>query len=280
MRRLCLIIFISAGLASGMFAQTFHMPKPSPTITVNQEFSTSFIKLTYSRPAARGRFIFGHLIPFGQVWRTGANQATQITFGEEVYVAGQALPAGTYALYTIPGLEQWKIIFNKEVHNWGAVGYDKSKNVVAVTVPVQHHKKTQESLRISLEDLTNNSALLNIAWANVSVEVPIAADNNVRILTYLDKALKGGKPPYSQAINYYLTTDQRLDDALLYSKLAIRKNPEAWYLYWMKAQVLQKLGQHKKAVAAAKKAYEITKKDQPAFVHEFKEHYLHMKAQK
>src|SRR5699024_10361980 len=154
MKPLFLTLFLSFGLIFGMQAQEFHMPAPSPSVTVHQDFSTSSIKLEYSRPAVRGRTIFGVLMPYGEVWRTGANSATKITFGEEITLAEKKVEAGTYALYTIPGKKKWTVILNKGTDNWGAAGYDSKENVLKVSVPVEHLNELQESLRISIENIT------------------------------------------------------------------------------------------------------------------------------
>ncbi len=255
-------------------AQDFHMPQASPTVTVNQGFSTSFIKIKYSRPSMRGRVIFGDLLPYGKLWRTGANEATTLTFGEDVILDGHPLEAGTYALYTVPGKTEWKIILNKGVDNWGPSGFAKSANVAAFSVPVHHLARPQETFRISIEDMTNNSCSIVLAWADVSVRVPVKADNNARIMAYLDKALKGDKPPYAQAAGYYLSTGQKLEDALKYANEAIEQNPKAFYLYWLQARVYQKLGQHEKAVEAAKVAAE--KAENTPFAVEYSVHYQDM----
>ncbi len=270
------IIFIG-GVIFGAQAQEFHMPQSSPTVTVNQGFSTSFIKLKYSRPSVKGRDIFGSLIPFGKVWRTGANASAKITFGEEVHIGEKALAAGTYSLYTIPGEENWVVIFNKELKNWGAAGYEKSKDALRVAVPVQHIDRTQETFRISIENITKNAANLVFVWDNTRVSVPFQSFNKEEILAYLKTALQGENPPYGDAAQYYYAINYKIYKALGYIKLAIKKNPEAYYLYSDKAQILEKLGRHKEAVKAAKKAADMAKKH-PAFYYEYQKKYEDLKS--
>lgn len=274
MKRLFLVALLSGGFALCANAQEFHMPKPSPTVTVDQGFSTSFIKLNYSRPSVRGRVIFGDLIPYGKVWRTGANAATKVTFGEDVSIDGHLIKAGEYALYTIPGKEEWKIILNKGVSNWGAEGFSDKDDVLKFDVPVEHLDKVQQSFRISVENLTDNSCDIVLAWADVSVSVPVKTDNNERILSYLDKALKGDKPPYAQAASYYLATNQHMEKALEYEKLAIKENPKAYYLHWHLAEIYQKLGKHDDAVKSARTASELAKGT--AFADEYTRDYQNM----
>lgn len=279
MKHFLIIILLMSGIFLGANAQEFHMPKPSPTVSVDQGFSTSFIKLKYSRPSVKDRVIFGQLIPYGKIWRTGANEATKITFGEDVSLSGHPIKAGTYELYTIPGKQEWKIILNSKSDNWGAAGYDKKENTLSFSVPVKHLNTPQESFLISIEDLINNSCNIVLSWADVSVSFPVKADNNERILSHLDQALKGEKPPYAQAAGYYLSTNQKLDNALKYASLAIKGNPKAYYLYWLQARIYQKLGKHQEAVDAAKKAAELAK-DHPAFAYEYEHHYQDMLKQK
>jgi len=274
MKRLFFVVLFFAGIPFFANAQDFHMPQPSPAITVDQAFSTSFIKLKYSRPSVKGRTIFGDLLPYGELWRTGANQATKITFGEDVSLAGHPIKAGTYALYTIPNKKEWKIMLNTGVKNWGPSGFEQEDNVVAFEAPVHRLKKPQETFLISIEDITNNSCNIVLSWEKTSIRIPVKADNNERILSYLDQQLSGDKPPYAQAAGYYLSTSQKLDDALKYAGLAIEANPKAYYLYWLQARIYQKLGQHKKAVEAAKISAEKAKGT--AFEVEYKQHYKDM----
>jgi len=237
-------------------AQDFKMPAPSPTTTISQDFSTSKIEITYSRPAIRGRVIFGELVPYGKVWRTGANSATKLTFGEEVSLAGKSLKAGTYALYTIPTEKEWKVIINTGVSNWGVSGFDDKDDVIAFSVPVQKAPETVQSFTISIDNITINSADITMAWENTKVVIPVKTNNNDRIVQYLEKELQGKKPPFQQAANYYLETSQQLDKAATYADKAIDANPDAFYLHWLKARILDKQGKHEEAISAAKKAAE------------------------
>lgn len=253
MKRLFSTLMLSA-VVVGAVAQDFKMPAPSPTTTVKQEFSTSFIELIYSRPAMRGRKIFGDLVPYGKVWRTGANAATKISFGEEVSVGGQKVPAGTYSLYTIPGEKEWKIIINKNTGNWGATGFDDKDDIATFTVPTHKISETIQSFSISVNNITLNSCDILLLWENTAVMFQVKADNDKAITEYLDKQLQGDKPPYQQAANYYLETNKNLDQAVAYADKAIEANKDAFYLYWLKARILAKQGKKADAIAAAKMA--------------------------
>lgn len=272
------VVFLIIGLfAIPAAAQDFHMPAASPHVSIDQSFSTSFIKLDYSRPAKRGRTVFGDLIPYGEVWRTGANSTTKITFGEDLRVGGEKVAAGTYAFYTVPGKESWKVILNKGVDNWGADGFDDRENVMAIEVPVKTLRVPQESFSLTLEEVSKNEAVLRLAWDKSEIDVPIKAANDERIMAHLKEQLKGENPPYLQAAGYYLETNRKLDAALEYIDAAMKSNPQ-YYMYWTKAQILEKLGRHEEALKAAKKGADIAKENHPAFAYEYERNYERLKA--
>jgi hypothetical protein len=254
MKKISFAIAMGLLVATSSFAQEFKMPAPSPSATISQDFSTSKIDISYSRPSMKGRKIFGDIVPFGQEWRTGANGATKITFGEEVFIAGQPLKAGTYSLYTIPGRENWEVIFNNSTENWGLSGYDKSKNVLSVKVGSLQTNETTETFSISVENITKNSCDIVLNWENTRVTIPVKADNEGRIEDYVKTSLKSENPPYMVAARYYLEQGRNLDEALVYADKALQANPKGFYIHWMKAQILSKQGRKKEAIAEAKKA--------------------------
>lgn len=269
-------LLLSGVLSFSMQAQNFHMPAASPSVHINQEFSTSQIELKYSRPAVNDRSIFGDMIPYGEVWRTGANQVTKITFGEKVSFGGQMVEAGTYALYTIPGEKEWEVILNMGLDNWGADGYSAKEDVTRIKVPAHKTKEMQESFSLNLENVGKDSAELVLAWENTKISIPVKADNHQRIMGYLDKKMEGDNPPYFQAASYYLSTNEKLETAYIYVQKAIDENPKAYYMYWAQAQILEKLGKNKKAIASAKKAAQLAKDNSPTFAYEYQNKYEKM----
>lgn len=275
MKRFLFSGLLIAGITLSASAQDFHMPKPSPTTSVNQEFSTSSIQLDYSRPSMKGRTIFGHVVPFGEVWRTGANSATKITFGEDVVINGEKIKKGEYALYTIPEKDKWSIILNAGVGNWGASGFTDKDDVLKFEVPAKKSKESQESFQIGVENITMTTCDIVLTWANTKVSFEVTADNNERILAHLEKELKGKKPSYATAAGYYLRTDQKLEEAAKYYQMAIKESPKAYYLNWHLAQVYQKLGKHDEAVIEAQKSAE--KAQGGAYANEYQQHYEDMK---
>lgn len=259
MKKVFIYICSALLLSSGVFAQDFKMPAASPSAKVSQQFSISNIDIEYSRPSKKGRTIFGDLVPYNKIWRTGANANTKITFGEDVIFGGQRIPAGTYSLYTIPARDKWTVILNKGLENWGLTGYNHDEDIAKVDVKPVTLNTPLETFTIDLGDFSGNDANLNIMWDNVKVAVKITADNKEQILAHLEKELKGSKPPYQQAANYYLEQNYKLDEALVYADKAIETNKEAFWLHWMKAKIYAKMGKKTEAIASAQKAADLSK---------------------
>ncbi|RPI69730.1 MAG: DUF2911 domain-containing protein [Ignavibacteriae bacterium] len=244
---------------TSLTAQELKLPALSPTSTITQEFSTSKIEITYSRPSMRGRKVFGDLVPFGSVWRTGANAATKITFGEEVEIGGTKIPAGSYSFYSIPGQNEWEIIINKNTGNWGAMGYDTKDDVVRVKVKSTTLSQATETFTMWVSNITFSSCSIDLAWENTMVSVPVKANNQERLSANIDKAINNPNIPYQQAATYYFETNQQLDKALDYATKAADKNPKAYWLFMLKARIAAKLGNKAVATEAANKTIEVAK---------------------
>lgn len=256
----CIISLMTAALFStAMYAQEFKMPSPSTFTSINQQFSISTIEIEYSRPSMKGRKVFGDMIPYGKLWRTGANANTKITFGEDVMIEGKHLPAGKYSIYTIPNKGSWEIIFNKGLENWGNSGYNEAEDAIRVQVKPMKAKSPIETFSIDVNNITNNAATISLSWENTIVPIKVVANNHDKIVAYLDKELKGEKPPYQQAANYYLEQNYKLDQALIYADKAIEANQNAFWLQWLKAKILNKLGRKTEAIAAASLAVQMAK---------------------
>lgn len=258
MKMLTMLALIIA-LATTLTAQDLKLPALSPTCTISQEFSTSKIDITYSRPSMRGRKVFGDLVPFGTVWRTGANAATKITFGEEVEIGGTKIPAGTYSFYSVPGQSEWEIIINKNTGNWGAMGYDTKDDVARLKVKPTTVSSPVETFTISIANITFSSCTIDLVWENTHVSVPVKANNQERIATNIDKAITAPNIPYYQAASYYYETNQNLDKALQYTTMATEKNPKAYWMFMLKARIAAKLGKNDVAREAANKTMEVAK---------------------
>lgn len=258
MKRLSFIL-LSALLTSGVYAQDLKLPALSPTSKLTQEFSTSNIEISYSRPSMRGRKIFGELVAFGNVWRTGANSATKVKFGEDVTVGGQAVKAGEYALYTIPGATEWEIILNKGVGNWGNAGYDKADDVARFKIAPKALDKNVQTFTINIGNITYSSCNIELMWEKTKIIIPVKANNEERLSASIDKAINNPNIPYFQAANYYFETDQNLDKAIVYVDKALEANPKAFWMWSLKARIAQKMGKKEDAINAANKAMEVAK---------------------
>ena len=171
MKKLLFAVCISISALG--FAQDYSVPAASPRQKVEQQFSMSKISIDYGRPGVKGRKIFGELVPYGQVWRAGANSSTKITFGQSVNFGGKNVPAGTYGLFVVPTENEWKVILNKDFQQWGAYTYDPKQDVVDVNVPVSQLKDKQEWFEITINPTDENSGNLVIKWDNVQAEISL-----------------------------------------------------------------------------------------------------------
>jgi Protein of unknown function (DUF2911) len=240
-------------------AQQLHTPAPSPTQVIKQDFSLSNIEISYSRPGMKGRKIFGDLVPYGQVWRTGANSATTITFGEDVSFGGQKVAAGKYGLLTIPGEKEWTIILSKQLDVTNASAYKQDQDVVRIqTKPVQI-PATIENFMITFDEIKPTSLELELLWDKTLVSVPVTTDIDAKIMGDIDAAMKTDKPPYAQAAQYYLDNGKDLNQALEWFNKGIADSPEAYWLYYQKARTLAKLNKKQDAIDAANKSIELAK---------------------
>lgn len=250
---------IALGPIFPVFAQGIKTPAPSPAQTIKQDFALSFIELTYSRPGIKGRTIFGDLVPYGKLWRTGANAATRVKFGEEVMVGGQAVKAGDYVLYTIPNQDEWVVILNKGLNNWGTEGYKESEDVVRFTVKPTLLSKPVETFTIQIGNIQPGSAEIQLMWDKTAVNIPVVADIDSKIMAQIDNALNKDNRPYFQAAAYYLETGRDLKKALEWFDKALVQNPDAYWIYYQKARALAKSGDKAGAKATAEKSISLAK---------------------
>ncbi len=235
------------------------MPAPSPTQTIKQDFALGTIELTYSRPAMKGRKVFGDLVPFNKLWRTGANGATILKFNDAVEINGKRIDTGSYALYTIPGTEDWEIILNKGIKNWGIDGYKESEDVLKFKVPVEKSKTRLESFTMQFANIMPESCELHIMWEKTAVRIPINATIKSRLKIQIDQALLGEKKPYWQAAQFYQEYERNGNKALEYINKAVEGNPKAYYMWLYKAKIENDLGDKKAAMASSKKSLELSR---------------------
>lgn len=247
-----LALALVAGLAAQAPAPKLEFPAASPTATLKQRVGVTDIEVVYSRPSLKGREAFGKLEPYGAVWRTGANNATRITFSTDVKVQGSPLVAGTYELFSIPGPSEWLVIFQKAGKQWGAYAYKAENDTLRVTVKSVALAAPVETLTIDLNDLRDNSATLNITWDKTRVPVKLEVDVS-SLIPQIEAVMAGAgeKKPYVQAAMFYLDNNLDLKKAVQWMDAAIAAQPETFYLVYRKGLILEKLGDKAGALAAA-----------------------------
>jgi hypothetical protein len=256
-KKLIVFSFFCAAV-SFAHAQTIKTPQPSPTQTLKQDFGISSIELIYSRPGMKGRKIFGDLVPYGKVWRTGANSATRIKFTDDVTIGGQLLKAGEYAIYTMPGEKEWEFIINKGSANWGTE-YKQEDDLLRVKATPVKLDQTVESFTMQFANVKSNSTDLQLMWDKTLVSVPITTDIDKKIMAQIDNAMNKDNRPYFQSAMYYLETGKDLNQALTWFDKAIEQNQNAYWIYHQKANALAKLGKKAEAKTTAQKSMDLAK---------------------
>lgn len=259
MKRLLLVAALSGTM---IFSNAqLNTPQPSPTATVKQNFGLSSIELSYSRPAVKGRKIFGDLVPFDKVWRTGANNATTLTFGDDVTIGGTKIPAGKYGLLTIPGKTNWVVIISKHTNITSPADYKQDGDVVRVNAAPEKLKTAVESFTIEFTGLSANKCNMEIKWANTAVKVPIETDIDSKVMAQINALMSdtSKNKPYFGAAMYYMDNNKDLNTALGWLDKAAAANPNAFWVMHQKANCLARLGKKQEAIEAANKSIEVAK---------------------
>ncbi|MEJ2585727.1 MAG: DUF2911 domain-containing protein, partial [Robiginitalea sp.] len=185
-------VFFVSVLTGFLGYSQIETPAPSPSSTLKQMVGLTEVTVNYSRPSMRGRTVFGDLVPFGKVWRTGANANTTISFSQDVNVAGQTLKAGTYAIYTKPAADSWEVYFYTDTENWGTPQqWEDSKVAATARVPAKKNSWPVETFSITIDNITNNGATLGMHWENTSVEVPFEVPTKSQAMESIKRVMEG-----------------------------------------------------------------------------------------
>lgn len=244
------------------FAQQIQMPQASPQATNIQKVGLTDVKVEYSRPSTKGRKIFGELVPFGQVWRTGANAATIVTFSTDVKVEGKEVPQGSYALYSIPDKNEWTFILSKNTKLWGSTGYDAADDAVRFSVKPGKTGNKYETMEISFVDITDTGASLMTKWENTSAKFRIETDVDPIVMKQIQDMVidKEADNPglYYQAADYYFKNGKDLDQALVWINRSVEEDPKFWTMH-LKAKIEQQMGRKKDAIASANRSMEMAR---------------------
>ena len=242
------------------FAQELKVPTLSPLAEITQEVGLTQIKLSYARPSAKGRKVFGELVPFGEVWRTGANASTKLTFTEDAKIGGNALKAGTYALYTIPGEKEWTVIIHTNTKHRSLAGdvYKQAEDEFRFTVKPAKTSNRVETFTIEFGDFTTSSCNLILSWENTSVKFPIEFDVDARVAEQIAKLVASptgmSHQSYFLAAEYNLHNDKDLTKADEWIVTAIEKSPKNSRYGLLRAKILHKAGKKAEALKVVAEA--------------------------
>jgi len=258
MKKILLALSLGCTVFS-LSAQQLKTPAPSSTQIIKQELGLGTVELSYSRPNIKGRKIFGDLVPFGKIWRTGANNATTLTFSDEVIIGGTKIPAGKYGLLTIPDADSWTIIITKQVDVTSPAAYKQSEDVVRVKAPSSLMKDPLETFSMQFGDVKSNSTNLYMLWANTIVALPITTEIDTKISAQIKSVMEKDNRPYFSAAMYYMDNGKDLNQALTWFNKAAEQDPTAYWVLHQKANCLAKLGKKEEAKATALKSIEIAK---------------------
>lgn len=258
MKKLLFTIYALPFLALTTEAQV-KMPQPSSTQTIRQDFGLGNIELTYSRPNAKGRKIYGNLVPYNKLWRTGANAATRLVFTDPVEIGGRSIDSGTYVLYTIPGVDTWEIILNKGIKNWGTDGYKETEDVCRFKIDPVKMRPKLETFTMQFVNMKPESCELKIMWEKTSVSIPITTNIKDKIRSQIEAAMQTDKKPYWQAAQFYKEYDNNLTKALENCTKAIEGNDKAYWIWLYKAKIQNEMGDDAGARVSSNRSLELAR---------------------
>ncbi|MEM9022802.1 MAG: DUF2911 domain-containing protein [Bacteroidota bacterium] len=260
-----LTMMVMVAFTASAFAQ-INAPRPSPTATMEQVVGVTNFSVNYSRPGVKERKIFGELVPFDKVWRTGANSATTITTDGDYKLAGQLVKAGSYALYTIPGEAEWTVMLYSDLKLGGNVAkYDEKNEVVRFTTKPRSLNDPLESFTIDFSAFHDNGAVITIAWANTAIDLPIEVDTDAKLQAQIREQLIEGEGKdieantYHTAAQFYHKWNKDLEQALAWMNKSIEMRPDAFWYVHRQAKLLKDMGKIEEAKAAANKSMEMAK---------------------
>lgn len=233
------------------------LPQPSPKASVMQVVGVTELSVTYSSPAVKGRVVWGDLVPYDEVWRTGANSATEISFSTAVQIAGNQVKAGKYALFTIPGRDNWTIILNSNEGQWGSTNYKKELDVVRFTVRPSMSERMQERLNFAVELTGEDRAEVVLRWEKMRVSFGVTTDLKMLAMDNINLYFHNAKADWyshHNAASYLLTNGGSAAEALRFAARSVELNPEHFMPHFTKARALAATGNINDALASARQA--------------------------
>ena len=240
-------------------AQLLKTPAPSTTQTIKQDVGLGNIELVYSRPNMKGRPVFGDLVPFGKVWRTGANSATTLTFTDEVTIGGTKIAPGKYGLLSIPSASEWTLIITKQLDVTSPAAYKQESDVVRVSVKPYALPFAVETFTAMFADVKDNSTKLQMMWDKTMVELPISTEVESKVMKQIESMMGKDNRPYFNAAMYYADNGKDLNQAITWFDKAIDQNSKAYWIYYQKAKALAKQGKKAEAMTVSMKSMELAK---------------------
>ncbi len=253
---LLLLLFSTEGLQAQI-----NFPPPSPEARVQERVGFTRIHIHYERPAARGRKVFGGVVPFNEIWRTGAGDNTTLAFSEDVRLAGNKIPKGKYSLFTIPGAAEWIIILNKDTTLHGTGGYKPENDMARFPLKPDTALRYYENFTIAVSDVVKNNGVISLSWENTEVSIPLLTRADETIMAEISQKTGAGQPSpmlLYQAANYYFENDKDAAQAMSWIDKAIA-GEQRFIFYHLKAKLLAKQGAYKQAIKAAQKSAELAK---------------------
>ena len=264
------ILLLSSIFCYSFISAQIKSPQPSPTATITQKVGVSNISVEYSRPGAKEREIFGELVGYGKMWRTGANKATKITFNENCVFGGAKIKEGSYSLFTIPGDKEWTVVLNKNTELWGVGEYDEKNQVCSIVVKAIKTKDFTESFTIDFGTFQSFSAIMSLKWANTKIDIKIESLAAKKLeKQYLELLTKGPTAnDYYNGAKFFADNTSEYEMALKWIDTAIEKRPDAFWMQFHKARILKKMGNNKESISVAEKviAFAKEKKDDYGYI--------------
>jgi hypothetical protein len=250
-----IILVLAMIIANYVTEAQVKTPQPSPKSTIMQVVGLTNVEIVYSRPSAKGRDVFNNLVPYGKLWRTGANENTTISFSDDVVIDGKTLPKGKYSLFTTPKADTWEIIFYTGLDNWGnPENWDEKKVALKTTVKSEHIDRLVESFTIGINNLDNNFAHLELSWEKTIVAIKFEVPTAKMAMASIDKTLAGPSAgDYFSSAQYLFQSNGDLTKALTYVNKALEMNKDKPFWYnRLKSLIQAKQGDKNGAIATAK----------------------------
>ncbi len=259
MKKSIVLFLLSIGLTNAQIVA----PQPSPLAKIEQTVGLTQVSIEYSRPSMRGRTVMGDLVPYGEIWRTGANRNTTLSFSDAITIGKQEIAAGTYALYSRPGISMWEVFFYNQTDNPGLPEkWDPKAIAATIEVPIRELDTPVETFSIALETLHNEGATLQLKWETTQIDIPFKVPTDAKTMASIEKTISGSPKPvdYYAAAVYYRETNRDLNTAKQWIAKAVEQDPGKYWMYRQQALILAGLNELDAAVEAAKTSLELAEK--------------------